>query len=913
MPNLLADIRPDERRGALLAFVTLFGVLAGHTLLETGRDALFLAKVPADRLPFVYLAIALLALAVTRGRRPLVGGGHGLATWLVASASVTLGFWALSALEATWVLYALYVWAGLFGTVATLQFWLLLGQTYTVPQAKRLYGFIGAGSVLGAVSGASLASLVTSALPTRHVLLGAAVVFLTAALGAARLSLRTTTPRRAGRRVARPTHPGRSPREVLEYPYARRLVALVVVATLTVTFLDYLFKAEVSRTVSPEGLGSFFANFYVALNGLALVVQLVLTSRLIHLLGAHRALVILPGLLMLGAGGLLAGGALVAVLLAKGADGSLRHSLHRTSLEVLFIPLPERLRFHTKRLVDAAGHRGAQATASLLLLGLLAADAPLPVFAAAILLFAAGWLTLALRLRAPYLELFRARLREGSVAQLGDALPRLDGDSLEAVFAALGSEDPAQVRAAIDLLADQGKVRLIPAVLLHHDCPDVVLRLLELFAEAGRRDFVPIADRLARTAPPDLRAAALRARTAVAPDQLLLQRCRADESALVQATALVGLVAGGWMAGPTARAALGEVVRHGTAEARAALARAIGFQPHEIFHDALLALASDPALAVRREVARAMAAGPVERFLPALLPLLAHRDTRAPARDALVALGAPAVAFLGHALSDPALPLRVRRHVPRTLSRFDTRAAADLLLARLTDEPSGMVRYKILRGLGRMRAVSPELPLDRRVLAAAMDRTLELALQLATWHLVLTRGGQDDPSRRTPAHELIEGLLVDKSRHALERFFRLLGLTLPGEDFERIHRGLFHADRVVRASSRELLAHILEPPLRDRVLALVDEGGDEALLSRAGALERAETLGYEALLGEMLDHPSETLRCLAAYHVGELGLGRLGPRLEQMRPTLGAASARVVERALKLLAHPNGAWRMHEA
>ncbi len=40
-----------RRREVLAGFIILATVIAGHTLLETARDALFLAKIPATRLP----------------------------------------------------------------------------------------------------------------------------------------------------------------------------------------------------------------------------------------------------------------------------------------------------------------------------------------------------------------------------------------------------------------------------------------------------------------------------------------------------------------------------------------------------------------------------------------------------------------------------------------------------------------------------------------------------------------------------------------------------------------------------------------------------------------------------------------------------------------------------------------------
>ena len=80
--------------------------MAAHALLETARDALFLASIPATRLPFVYLGVAAASLVVAsiqdRGR----GGRASLAGWLLVSGVVTLSFQPLIA-GGTGALYAL--------------------------------------------------------------------------------------------------------------------------------------------------------------------------------------------------------------------------------------------------------------------------------------------------------------------------------------------------------------------------------------------------------------------------------------------------------------------------------------------------------------------------------------------------------------------------------------------------------------------------------------------------------------------------------------------------------------------------------------------------------------------------------------------------------------------------------------
>src|SRR5262245_48940141 len=147
MGRALTDVRPDERRLAAAAFLTLFGILAAHTVLETARDALFLARLPAARLPWVYLAIAAISCLLTQlPARWHRARGHDLGPPLALFATVTLVLWLFGSWSNPWMLRLLYVWTGVVGTLATLQFWVTMGEVYTITQAKRLFRVIGMGS-----------------------------------------------------------------------------------------------------------------------------------------------------------------------------------------------------------------------------------------------------------------------------------------------------------------------------------------------------------------------------------------------------------------------------------------------------------------------------------------------------------------------------------------------------------------------------------------------------------------------------------------------------------------------------------------------------------------------------------------------------------------------------------------------
>jgi hypothetical protein len=194
-----------------------------------------------------------------------------------------------------------------------------------------------------------------------------------------------------------------------------------------------------------------------------------------------------------------------------------------------------------------------------------------------------------------------------------------------------------------------------------------------------------------------------------------------------------------------------------------------------------------------------------------------------------------------------------------------------------------MVRFKALRGLGRLVTLNPGLDLGETELRDAINRTLEACFRLVHWREVLRAGRAAVPARGTPGHDLLADLLRDKETHGVERAFRLLALTHRGEDFANIHRGLRSLSPKVRAGSRELLENVLEPGLREAVVALVDDLPAPARLVGGLRYYPAREVGYEELLLVLLESPGETLRCLAAHHVAELRLFRLRPRLEHLR------------------------------
>ena len=651
----------EEHNDVALAFATLLGILAAYTVLETARDALFLARLSTSELPFIYLIMAGLAVGLAEVSRHGLGVPRRLrlAALLAGGGLVTGAFFFLRPASHPWLLRAFYVWTGAVVTLAGVQFWVLLGEVYTITQAKRLYRSIGTGSLLGAALGGGVARLATGRWPTQDLILLGAAIMLASAGGAYALGRRALSDLDV---VAQGRwRLGDFGSLIRREPYVTRLAGLVFISSIAVTIANFVFKNEVALHVAASDLGRFFATFYALLNVAALLVQLVFMGWILRAWDIHRALWALPLLMFSGSAGLLLGGALAAAILLKGADGVLRPSIHRTSTELLFLLIPDGLRSRIKPAIDVIGQRGGQAAASVLILGSLVVAHGDVYLVIALAALCVAWVVASAELRPHYVEMFRRALREGIIAAEG-GLPAMDLVSLETLFASLNSRDDAEVLAALDLLDAEARTHLVPALVLYHPTPAVAIRALELFEGSGRRDFVPIAERLLESPAPEVRTAALRVLDGAAPDERRLTQFLGDSSPLVRATALAGLLAAADPQQDT-RVLQEVVMDQSDPEARRALARAMARRPVPAFVPVVEALLHDADDEVQVALVRTIASLREERYLPHLLEQLRRESVRsgAPGSDSWRRpsrmegfLRSCAVTF--HAPSPPSLP-----------------------------------------------------------------------------------------------------------------------------------------------------------------------------------------------------------------------------------------------------------------
>lgn len=872
-------IHPGDQRDAAVGFATLLAAMAAHAVLETARDTLFLQKLSPTRLPWAYLTIAVLTLAGSAFQRRALSRmprRRLLSLTLLGGAVVTASFTVLGWLnDSAAALLAFYVWTGLLATTVVVQFWLLASSVMDFGQAKRTFALLGGGGLLGAVVGSLLASGVLMFATPRVLPLVASGLLTLASV----VPLLFSRERMGYEAPAATDITAESPADYLRRDaYLRRVLILALLGTITVTVADYLFKSVVVREIPRERLGDFFARYYALLNGLALVVELIVTPRLLRTAGVPRLLQVMPVLLLSACVGFAMVGGLVMVLLLRGTDGALRHSMNRVGHEILYLPLSNSVRGRIRVFAEAVGLRVGQAAASILILGAIALDVGPEALVWAPIALASAWLAATLPLEGLYVDRFRRALGKGGPMRRA-CVPDLDVRSLETLIASLSSKDDHEVVTALDMFALYDKSELVPALILYHPSPQVVLRALGLLSDQARADVRTVVERLLAHPDHQVRAAALRVYVAGNPTQQALCNLRQDESVAVRTAALVGLVHIGAVATAEATSELNAIMSGPDVGARQALAMALPLLPAVDWAWVAIALADKNEASVVGRLAKSIAQSPSTGFIPALIRLLAHREARADARGALVALGSDALYELERALNDPAVPSEIRRHLPRTISRFAGAEPVAVLEHALAQEQDDAVSFKILRGLGRIRSDHPTIPVNRGLLEEIAARMVKGAATATRWRHTVETARRRIGTANTAGADLLSAALSDEAGRALERAFRLMHILEPTRGLEAIFSAVRSSDADMRARGREVLQHVAPNGLCRDILSVLDDARMDRPPDSIAEDRLLATL--YACLDDMLEDRSVLLRAVAAYYLVELGRD-LRPRASAM-------------------------------
>lgn len=384
------NMRREEVAPVLVAGLFFFCVLTALMVLRPAREALGMQRgIEAIRWLFIgTVAVTLLVnplfgLLVSRFRRLAFIS----ATYLFFAFGL-LGFYALLVLapasigERTGQVF--YVWFSVFNLFATMLFWALMADRFSLEQSKRLFGAIAVGGTLGAIFGPWLASMLANPLGTPALLLVAAA-FLVLALGAAWWLTRLETDPRAGdggsaRAPAEHAVIGGSAWEglqaVFRSPYLLAICAYVLILAVMATFL-YFTRLQMVAALGTnlDMRTATFARIDMITQVATLVLQALVTGHLMKRLGASVTLALLPVTAALGFLGLAIVGSLAALVAFEATFRAVQRGIMRPARETLFTSVSRAERYKAKAFIDTFVYRagdvvGAQVEGALGRLGL---------------------------------------------------------------------------------------------------------------------------------------------------------------------------------------------------------------------------------------------------------------------------------------------------------------------------------------------------------------------------------------------------------------------------------------------------------------------------------------------------------------------------------------------------------------
>ena len=364
----LANIERNELAAVLVSFVLVFFLMTSYSILKPIRDALAAdwGNVGLSLTWTVNFGLSLLAVAA-----------YGVAlTWVrfrvmvpAIYAFFALTFFALyviraQAPDATLINKGFYVWVSVFSLFNLSVFWSFMTDIFSKAQARRLFGFIAAGTTAGAICGPIITAALVDDLGANGLLLMSAFLLLTplvaipvlrrlkvSQLGNAGLHADVSGDRALG------TNPFSGFSLLFSDRYLLGLCAFILLYVTINTFV-YFELQNLTREYSLEFRAQIWSLIEITTNVLTLVTAALITGRIVSRFGMSTALALMPGLVAIGIVALVAAPVLVVLAVFQVGRRVGNYAITRPSREMLFTVLNRETRFKAKPVIDVVVYRG---------------------------------------------------------------------------------------------------------------------------------------------------------------------------------------------------------------------------------------------------------------------------------------------------------------------------------------------------------------------------------------------------------------------------------------------------------------------------------------------------------------------------------------------------------------------------
>ncbi|RPI27432.1 MAG: hypothetical protein EHM61_08460 [Acidobacteria bacterium] len=799
----------------ILSALLLFLVITSFVVMKSARDALVLTQFSGETLPYFMVATTLLVglmVAVQLRLNESLSVCSVLAGGLVFYAAGTFllhvgvhGHWPFA-------VPIFYGWVGLFGTQIPMLAWSIISRRLHVREAKRAIGTIGGGAVAGSIGGGLIAERVARLGSTPDLLAAAGLLMIAALIPVIGLGLCP--------RVESADDSSLEAGRVLRPRFVAIVLTIVAAGSIVSTFAEFQFKIIAQQELTTEtSLTAFFGWFYAYLGVATLAFQLVVTPLVIRWLGITAGLAVLP-LALLGANALIVGfGTLWSAVVLRGGEQLFKHSIDRSSLEVLYTAVTGKARIRLKSLVEAFGVRASESVAGILLIVLFSiASLPLSTIGLLGIVLSLAWFCAAILLRREYTEILTQTIERKGL-DIDELKRSLFGPEFHRLLPRLLQTTSTQTWLHLLDLLETSDQRLIGprlSILLEHQDAQVRRKILRLLFDQPR-DYSSDVERLLGDVDRSVRTEAIRYLCSHSPQPMgrLLTFLQDPDPSVRVAACSCSLILEKEESREVAMGKLEEILNHSydpdQPDLRLEIANVLqDFQAGDAYLRLVRRLMKDSSLEVRRSALKSVSKIRPESLLPVLFANSKEPALWADLRGVLASFGPVVIAYARQLLPAQETPAELKRLILQVISDIGDEPSLALLL-EYAENQNLWLRFQAIKGLNRLNDPQ-ELNGFRPRIQQLLDNEIRELEKYRQQQGVFDQG----------APTLISNLLAERRQWSEERIFRLLGLLYEQKAVQKAYFAFSEGSSHLFDTALELLDSLLALEHKRTIVPLLE-------------------------------------------------------------------------------------------
>jgi len=267
--------------------------------------------------------------------------------------------------------WSFYVLGDMFNSAIVTFFWAYSNDIFNPDQAKRTYGIVGLGGIIGGIVGSTLVVGYVGEVG-RSTLLYICLIPLAVMVTIGYIVNQRAKP--TSGKKQKPCAEGKQCSALFEgadivfkSKYLLAIVGIIALYEMVSNIVDFQLSATIASGISGDLEKDAYFGFVGQITSIiSLIVQLFLTSFVMKRYGVCIALLFLPIAITLGSIGFLVIPSLLFVTIMSASDNSLNYSINQSAKEALYTPTEQDVKYKAKAFIDMFVQRFAKVLAVVL-------------------------------------------------------------------------------------------------------------------------------------------------------------------------------------------------------------------------------------------------------------------------------------------------------------------------------------------------------------------------------------------------------------------------------------------------------------------------------------------------------------------------------------------------------------------